>query len=164
MMDLAIQNFRGIRAVNPVVDVVNSGVISAVTCRNVELHYSENGENVGIFTAKGNMVVATCPHKVVGQWESVQNRVQHHFVYAVDDTQGYLYLYHADDDSWEVLKSGLSVTSTCNALTMAVGFEDWFVFTNGVDDYLGVCMDKELENEKVKFLEAEDDEIGRAHV
>lgn len=158
MMDLAIQNFRGIRAVNPVVDVNGRGIISAVTCRNVELHYSENGDNVGIFTAKGNLIVATCPHKVVGQWESVQNRVSYHFVFAVDDTQGYLYLYKPDSDSWEVLKDGLSVTETCNGLTMAVGFEDWFVFTNGVDDYLGVCMAKELESERVKFLEANDDD------
>lgn len=158
MMDLTIQNFRGIRAVNPVVDVVNRGIISAVTCRNVELHYSENGDNVGIFTAKGNMAVATCPHKVVGQWESVQNRVSYHFVYAVDEAQGYLYLYKADSNSWEVLKDGLSVTETCNGMTMAVGFEDWFIFTNGVDDYLGVCMAKELESDRVKFLEANDDD------
>ena len=66
-MDLAIQNFRGIRKVNPAVDVVNQQIISAVTCRNAELRYTEKGNNVGIFTVDGNKVVATCPHKVVKQ-------------------------------------------------------------------------------------------------
>ena len=37
MSDLFIQNFRGIRKINPVCDVVASGVISAVNCQNVEL-------------------------------------------------------------------------------------------------------------------------------
>lgn len=158
MMDLSIQNFRGIRAVNPIVDVVGRGIISAVSCRNVELHYSENGDNVGIFTAKGNMVVATCPHRVIGQWESVQNRVSYHFVYATDGDQGYIYQYDAQSDEWKVLKDGLTATETCNGLTMAVGFEDWFIFTNGIDDYLGICMAQEIEENRVKFLEAVDDD------
>ena len=46
-MDLAIQNFRGIRKVNPVVDVVSGVVLSAGLC------YTEKGNNVGIFTAAG---------------------------------------------------------------------------------------------------------------
>ena len=52
-MDLAIQNFRGIRKVNPVVDVVSGVVLSAVTCSNTGLCYTEKGNNVGIFTAAG---------------------------------------------------------------------------------------------------------------
>ena len=52
-MDLAIQNFRVIRKVNPVVDVVSGVVLSAVTCRNTGLCYTEKGNNVGIFTAAG---------------------------------------------------------------------------------------------------------------
>ena len=52
-MDLAIQNFRGIRKVNPVVDVVSGVVLSAVTCRNTGLCYTEKGNSVGIFTAAG---------------------------------------------------------------------------------------------------------------
>lgn len=68
-MDLAIQNFRGIRKVNPVVDVVSGAVLSAVTCRNTELRYTEKGNNVGIFTAAGNQIVSACPNKIIGQWE-----------------------------------------------------------------------------------------------
>ena len=42
-MDLAIQNFRGIRKVNPVVDVVSGVVLSAVTCRNTGLWDTAKG-------------------------------------------------------------------------------------------------------------------------
>ena len=48
MQDLFMQNFRGIRKVNPVVDVQSAGIISAVSCRNVELKYTENGDNVAV--------------------------------------------------------------------------------------------------------------------
>lgn len=157
-MDLAIQNFRGIRKVNPVVDTVGQAIISAAACRNVELRYTEKANNVGIFTVDGNRVVASCPHKVVDQWESVQNRVSYHFVYAVDDTQGYLYLYKQDDGSFSELKSGLSVIPTANGITIANGFYDWFVFTNGVDPYVAINMQQELESERVKEIDATDAE------
>ena len=42
MGDLFIENFRGIRNLTPVADVVSSGTISAVTCQNVELRNTEN--------------------------------------------------------------------------------------------------------------------------
>lgn len=105
-MDLAIQNFRGIRKVNPVVDVVSGAVLSAVTCRNTELRYTEKGNNVGIFTAAGNQIVSACPNKIIGQWESVQNRVTYRFVYAVDDTQGYIYLFDEVEGTYTALKAG----------------------------------------------------------
>lgn len=73
-MDLAIQNFRGIRKVNPVVDVVLGAVLSAVTCRNTGLRYTEKGNNVGIFTAAGNQIVSTCLNKIIGQWKSMQKQ------------------------------------------------------------------------------------------
>ena len=53
MQNLFIQNFRGVRRVNPVVDVQAEGIISAVSCVNTELKYTENGANVGVFTAPG---------------------------------------------------------------------------------------------------------------
>ena len=155
-MDLAIQNFRGIRKVNPAVDVTNQQIISAVTCRNTELRYTEKGNNVGIFTVDGNKVVAECPHRVVKQWESVQNRVKYHFVYAVDETQGYLYTYDIVTGEFTEIKSGLSVTDTANAITIANGFYDWFVFTNGVDPYIAVNFQQEID--KVKVIDAVDAE------
>ena len=157
-MDLAIQNFRGIRKVNPAVDVVNQQIISAVTCRNAELRYTEKGNNVGIFTVDGNKVVAECPHKVVKQWESVQNRVKYHFVYAVDDSQGYIYKYDDVTGEFTEMKNGLSVSSVANAITIANGFYDWFVFTNGIDPYIAINLQQELESDRIKEIDAVDAE------
>lgn len=158
MQDLYIQNFKGIRKVNPVVDVSVSGVISAVSCRNVELNYTQNGDNVGIFTARGNKKVKDIGKRVIGQFESVQSGVAYWFIYAVDDSQGYIYQYDASKEELILIKGGLSVNDACNGITIAQGYNDWFVFTNGIDDYLAICMAQELEEDRVQFLDAVDAE------
>lgn len=158
MQDLFIQNFRGIRKVNPVVDVQSSGIISAVNCRNVELKYTENGDNVGIFTAKGNKAVKDVGKTVIGQFESVQGGVTYWFIYAVDDTQGYIYRYNTLDDSLALIKDGLSKATVCNGITIAQGYNDWFVFTNGIDDYLAINLQQTETEKQAQFLNAEDSE------
>ena len=46
MRNLFIQNFRGIRKTKPICDVYSKGVISAVSCQNVELNNAQdNAEN-----------------------------------------------------------------------------------------------------------------------
>lgn len=158
MQDLFIQNFRGIRKVNPVVDVVSQGVISASVCKNVELNFTENGDNVGIYTTLGNKSIIDFEKKIIGQFESVQSGVSYWFVYAVDENGGYLYLYKPTENTYELIKDGFTKTETCNAITIAQGFYDWFVFTNGVDDFVGICLNHETESERIKNLEAVDAE------
>lgn len=158
MQNLFIQNFRGVRRVNPVVDVQAEGIISAVSCVNTELKYTENGANVGVFTAPGNKAVADLGKTVIRQFESVQGGVSYWFVYAEDGEQGYLYRYNPTEGSFALMKDGFSVTGVCNGITIAQGFYDWFVFTNGADDYVGVCMQQEVESERVKELGAVDAE------
>lgn len=158
MQDLHIQNFKGIRKVNPVVDVVASGVISAVNCRNVELKYTQNGDNVGIYTAKGNKAIKDIGKTVIAQFESVQSGVTYWFIYAVDGEQGYLYHYDTLKEELNLLKYGLAVNNVANGITIAQGYNDWFVFTNGIDDYLAICMAQELEEDRVQFLNAVDAE------
>lgn len=158
-MNLFINKFRGVRAVNPIVDVVSTGEMSALSCKGVELHYSRNGDNVGIYTMKGNREIAELPEKTIrGIWESVQSGIKHCFVYATDDNNGYLYEYKTGTKSFELLKDGLTKTITCNATTIAQGLVDFFVFTNGVDDFIAVDLSAELEEDKVKFLNAIDAE------
>lgn len=158
MGELFIENFRGLRGINPVVDVVGSGTISAVTCRNVELKNVENSTNVAIFTTKGNKMVKDIGKTVIGQFESVQNGVAYWFVYAVDDVKGYLYQLDFDKDTLTQLDVDLSKSNVCNAVTIAQGYDDWFVFTNGVDDYVAVCMAQEVPADRIKFLNAVDAE------
>lgn len=146
--DLGIFNFRGIRAVTPVVDVTSSGQMSAESCKNIELKFSGNGNNVGIFTMKGSSVVAELPGKVIrGLFESVQLGISYQIVYATDDTGGYLYLFKPGTNTFELLHEGLTASPRCNGLTMNQGYDDVFVFTNGVDDYLAVLMKSETNPE-----------------
>ncbi len=158
MGDLFIENFKGIRGLNHVVDVFSSGTISAVNCCNVDLKNSDNSANVSICTTKGNKLVKDIGKTVIGQFFSVQNGVAYWYIYAVDETRGYLYTYDASTDELEDVGVELSINSHCNGITISQGFDDWFVFTNGVDDYLGICPARELSEDRVKFLNAIDAE------
>ena len=154
---LFIDNFRGIRKFNPVADLLSSGVVSALNCQNVELTNTEHSKNLAIFTAKGNKAVKDIGQKVVGQFESIQNGTSYWFIYATDDTRGYLYTLGTDNEL-TLLDVNLSVSDDCNGITIAQGYNDWFVFTNGVDDYLGVCMSQAAPEDRIKFLNATDAE------
>lgn len=158
MGEIFIENFRGIRGINPVVDVLGSGTISAVTCCNVELKNTQNSTNVAIFTVKGNKMVKDIGKTVVGQFESVQNGVTYWFIYAIDEERGYLYQLDLAKDELNLLDIELSKTNVCNGTTIAQGYDDWFVFTNGVDDYVAVCMNQNVPADRVKFLNAVDAE------
>ena len=156
-MDIFIDKFKGIRAVNPLVNVSSKGLMSAIKSQNVELKYSNNGDNIGIYTMKGNLKVAELNGKeICGMWESVQMGKKYWFVYAVDDAQGYLYNYDFNVKNFELIKDGFSPAKLCNGITVAQGFYDHFVFTNGVDDFVAVNMDNETE--RVKNLNATDAE------
>lgn len=158
MKNLFIENFRGIRSVNSVSDISSSGSISAVKCCNTELHYTDKGTGVAIFSSRGNKQIKDMSQTIIGQFESVQGGISYWFVYAVDDTRGYLYVINTADGSCELLDVKLSATKICNAITIAQGYDDWFVFTNGKDDYVGVCMAHEAVEERVSFLNASDAE------
>lgn len=154
--NLKVESFKGVRAVNPIVDVQNTGQMSAALCKNIELKYSGDGDCVGIYTMKGNFKIAEIPGKMIcDQWESIQKGVSYWIVYAVDEVKGYLYHYKPSAGTFELLYGDLSPVYQCNGLTMAQGFDDLFVFTNGVDDYLSINMSAD---EKCKPLNAEDAE------
>lgn len=157
MQTLFIENFRGIRYCNPVVDVTSSGTVSAAKCSNVELKNTENSRNIALFTAKGNKAIKDVGKRVVGQFESMQNGTSYWFIYATDDEKGYLYLLD-DNAELSLLDSSLAVGDNCNGITIAQGYNDWFVFTNGVDDYVAICMAQAVESDRIKRLGATDAE------
>lgn len=157
MQTLFIENFRGIRYCNPVVDVTSSGTVSATKCSNVELKNTENSRNIALFTAKGNKAIKDVGKRVVGQFESMQNGTSYWFIYATDDEKGYLYLLD-DNAELSLLDSSLAVGDNCNGITIAQGYNDWFVFTNGVDDYVAICMAQAVESDRIKRLGATDAE------
>lgn len=158
MADLQIQNFRGIRKVNPIVDLISTGTISALECRNVELKNTAQAANVAIYSVKGNKAIKDIGKTVIGQFYSVQNGTPYWYIYAVDDEKGYLYTFDINHDKLEQLNVELSASKVCNGITIAQGYDDWFVFTNGIDDYVAICPTRPLEEDRIKFLNATDAE------
>lgn len=158
MADLQIQNFRGIRKVNPVADLFSSRTISAQICTNVELKNTAHADNVAIYSAKGNAAVKNIKQNVVGQFYAIQNGIPYWYIYATDAEKGYLYTFDINRDQLEELQVELSATKTCNGITIAQGYDDWFVFTNGKDDFVAINLAQELEENRIKFLNATDAE------
>ena len=158
MKNFFIQNFRGIRKTCPICDIDSTGTVSAIVCKNVELKNTEDSANVGIFTVKGNKSVKEIDKKIIGQFESVQSGVSYWFIYAIDEIRGYLYQYDTAANELNLLDVELSKSDICNAITIAQGYDDWFVFTNGVDNMLAICMSKEVIEERIVFINAIDAE------
>ncbi len=153
---IVVNRFHGIRTVNAIADVENTGQLSAETCQNIDFKYTNNGSGVGIYSQKGSSVIAEISGKIIyGQWESIQNGVSYWIVYAIDETKGYLYHFKPSSNSFDLIYDQLTPVKACNGLTMVQGFDDLFIFTNGIDDYLSIRM---TADEKVKKLNAVDAE------
>ncbi len=158
MQNFFIRNFRGIRKTNPICDLTSKGIVSAISCQNVELKNTQDSSNIGLYTMKGNKCIKDIGKKIIGQFESVQSGVSYWFIYAVDDEKGYLYCFDISKDKLDLLNVELSKNNICNGITIAQGFDDWFVFTNGIDDYVAICMNQIVASERIKFLNATDAE------
>ena len=72
MRNLFIQNFRGIRKTKPICDVYSKGVISAVSCQNVELNNAQDNANLAICTVKGNKAIQDIGQTVIEHSQTVQ--------------------------------------------------------------------------------------------
>lgn len=156
-LDLGVNRFLGVRQMTPppTVDFA-TGQISAYELKNVDLKNSETLPNIGICSMSGRKKITELTGKtIIDQFESVQLGVSYWIIYAVDDTTGYLYHYKPENNTFELIYEGLTPVQQANGITLTQGFDDVFVFTNGVDDYLSVNMTGEP---KCKFLNAVDAE------
>lgn len=126
-------NFCGIKRIN---SSFSSSVISASDMQNVELFNTGINSGVGIRTMKGNASVFQFDNpdeKVINIFESIQKSVRYCFVYTETEFEGKLYLYNTNSNSVTLKKSGLSVTGVSSGVDFAQGYDDLFVFTNGVE-------------------------------
>ena len=147
-------SFKGIREQN---GVNAGGVISAISCKNVEIYPTEIGDNTGIRSMKGNTLLYTLPSgfDIKGIFESEQDGVKYKFIYAEDTTEGKIF-YINNLNVPEVLVSGLSVTGNCNAITMTSTAYDVFIFTNGAEAKT-ICMTSDSAyGDRVKTITATD--------
>jgi hypothetical protein len=128
---LIVEQFKGIREYN---GINSGGVLSAITCENVELVNSEIGSNTGIKTMEGNTVKYSLPegYSIKGIFNSNQEGIDYTFIYGENDKKGVLFYINLADKP-EILVDNLSKTGNCNGLTMTSSAYDVFVFTNGVE-------------------------------
>jgi len=143
-------SFKGIREQN---GINSGGVISAITCNNVEIFPTEIGSDTGIKSMKGNTLLYTLPtgYKIIGIFKSEQDGVPYTFIYAENETEGDLFYINVSNQPQSLI-SGLTVTGKCNAITMTSSAYDVFVFTNG-QDVRTVCF---AQNPQIRSINAVD--------
>ena len=126
-------NFKGIRTRN---GVNTGGAISAIVCENVDFIPNTVGSDIQIKSTRGNTLLAQYPdYSLIKGFETVQDGVKHHLVYAENEEKGILLEYIAFEDRFEVIQDNLLVTGQANGITMNDTAYDVFVFTNGKDYY-----------------------------
>lgn len=149
--------FKGIREQN---GVNSGGIISAITCQNVQIIPAETANYTGIKTMDGNVTLFSVPtgYEIIGIFRSNQDGVDYTFIYAENDTQGNLF-YINTARTVESLVSGLAKTGECNAITMTSSAYDVFVFTNG-QDVRTVCF---AQNPQIRTITAKDNQNRSLH-
>ena len=126
-------NFKGIRTRN---GVNTGGAISAIVCQNVDFIPNTVGSDVQIKSTRGNTLLAQYPDfSLIKGFETVQDGVKHHLVYAENEEKGILLEYIGFEDRFEIIQDNLLVTGQANGITMNDTAYDVFVFTNGKDYY-----------------------------
>ena len=126
-------NFKGIRTRN---GVNTGGAISAIVCQNVDFIPNTVGSDIQIKSTRGNTLLAQYPDfSLIKGFETVQDGVKHHLIYAENDEKGILLEYIVFEDRFEVIQDNLLVTGQANGITMKDTAYDVFIFTNGKDYY-----------------------------
>lgn len=132
VQDTTFQDFLGIREHN---GVNSNGSISALEAKNIEFYRYGLGANKGIRSSLGNEVYKQIgsTYNIIEHWETTQNNVKYHIIYAETSSEGVLF-YINDVDVVVQLLSGLAKTGEANGLTIKayeIDIYDRFVFTNG---------------------------------
>lgn len=135
------ESFKGIREYN---GQNSGGVITALSCKNVELVQSEIGSATGIRSMLGNGLMYQLPkdYKVINAFESIQDDVHYLLIYGETETNGALF-YVGVDNQLKTLKDDFSVTGECSGLTMTDSAYDVFVFSTGKEAYT-VCFTSDI--------------------
>lgn len=126
-------NFGGIRRKD---SVFSSDKITCSDCQNVELFFTGLNSGVGIRTTSGNASVCnTIPEgeTIIAFFESTQYGSKYLFLYTESTTQGKLYSFNINANALTVILTGLTVTGKASGTDFAQGWNDMFVFSNGVE-------------------------------
>lgn len=133
MTQLICNRFGGIRQRNA---SFNQELITAQDIQNVELYYTGTNGGIGIRTAKGNISINNSlagKEKIINIFESIQGKKSYFLVHTEDETQGKFYLFNQVLNTLELKKNNLTLTGVSNGIDVQQGWNDLFLFTNGVE-------------------------------
>lgn len=131
---LICNKFGGIRQHNA---VFSEELVTAEDMQNVEF-YSTTMGGVGIRTQKGNaQFLNFANEKIIGMFNCTQSQRDLLYIHtetnAEADNVGKLYVFDFNSNTLATIKEDLSVTGISNGVSIAQGWSDLFVFTNGTD-------------------------------
>ena len=157
---LLCNNFAGIRRTN---SAFSSSYISAADLQNVELFDTGVNSGVGIRTMKGNDSVFEFVNeneRIINIFQSVQNSEKYCFLHTEDETEGKIYLYNPVSHTVTLKTDSLTKTGVSCGVDFAQGWDDLFIFSNGVE-LLSIQLGKineNLEPDEVMFFTPQDAE------
>ena len=95
---------------------------------------------------------------ILGLYESIQGGIPYRFIYTESDTEGKIYKLDIQARTITLMVDDLTKTGKCTGLTLAQGWSDWFVFSNG-EDILNIEIgrkDEDDEPDEVHIMELTD--------
>jgi len=136
-------NFGGIRRKD---SVFSGDKITCSDCQNVELFFTKLNSGVGVRTANGNRSVTQYLNdsdelvdlipdgeEIIGIFETIQDGITYTIIYTESSLSGTLYSLNLTLKTITELVTGLAVTGDACATDFAVGWSDYFVFSNGTN-------------------------------
>ena len=128
---LICNNFTGIKKVQ---SSFSSSSISASDMQNVELFDTGINSGVGIRTMLGNTSVFEFEDEnIINIFKSVQQSEEYFFIHTEDNSEGKIYLYNPLSNTVTLKVDGLDVTGVSCGTDFAQGWDDLFIFSNGVN-------------------------------
>ena len=147
---LLCNRFGGIRKRSA---TFSSELITCSDCQNIELFYTGVNSGVGIRTAKGNSKLLEIGENIVNMFESVQNGTTYCFLHTETETAGSIYKYDIGSNTKELIYTGLSITGKSSGVTVAQGWIDQFIFSNG-EEILNIQIGRTSENGEAEDVKA----------
>lgn len=149
---LLCNKFGGIRKKTA---TFSSDLITCSDCQNVELFYTGVNSGIGVRTAKGNVPLKDLENKtIINIFESIQGGTSYCLLHAEDASHGYIYKYDITANTATLMYSSLTVTGKSCGVTVAQGWTDQFIFSNG-EEVLNIQIGRTTEVQALTLTDTE---------
>ena len=149
---LLCNKFGGIRKKTA---TFSNDLITCSDCQNVELFYTGVNSGIGVRTAKGNVPLKDLENKtIINIFESIQGGTSYCLLHAEDASHGYIYKYDITANTATLMYSSLTVTGKSCGVTVAQGWTDQFIFSNG-EEVLNIQIGRTTEVQALTLTDTE---------